>query len=356
MNPMKNRIKNLLSIFAFAVTIIVTLHIYAKIDTFKSNNFNRLILNNAISEEKNWQLAGNTWQISGISGDDIYLGNRKYLNLLMKCNIPKNDTHFIQIKLDQADTMHFNNASLYINDTSFFLVDGNLRKIYKGDVGKWEAHLLQADRSTFDLALPISNNTFTYRLLNRQDGFELAKKSFDKDSFTQVNGLLQKQLDGVFCKDGQLLYDPYESKIIYTYLYRNEFIVADSNLHLLYRGHTLDTTVHAKLKLSNRRENGVVTIEAPPLIVSRKSCVSHGLLFINSGLKADNENREDFSHSSVVDIYDLKNGKYLSSFYIPYENDVKFKDFRVNGDQVIALYDHALKIYQLHLPGINLKS
>jgi hypothetical protein len=42
--------------------------------------------------------------------------------------------------------------------------------------------------------------------------------------------LLEKQVDGVFDTDGQLLRDDITGELVYIYFYRNEFMVMDSNL------------------------------------------------------------------------------------------------------------------------------
>lgn len=71
-------------------------------------------------------------------------------------------------------------------------------------------------------------------------------------------------------------------------------------------------------------------------------------LFVQSGLLANNENRELFSRASVVDMYEESNGRYRYSFYIPHFQEESLKSFHVNKNDLVALYDHYLVLYHLN--------
>ncbi|WP_343668616.1 hypothetical protein [Chitinophaga sp.] len=229
-----------------------------------------------------------------------------------------------------------------------------MRKIYRGETRKWKAQFLRSDRIQFLSAIPLSSGSFLYYMLTRDKGFYLAKKSIGSDSLQNAFDLLQKQQDEVFSKDGKFTFDNYSSKAVYTYSYRNEFIVADTNLQLLYRGHTIDTNSIAKITLSTPDENGIIKMTSPPFVVNRKCSVSHGYLFINAALKADNQSKKQFTNSLTIDIYDLKDGKYCSSFLIPNEKKAKLMEFKMEGDKFIALFDQTLKAFKVTVAGINL--
>jgi hypothetical protein len=66
----------------------------------------------------------------------------------------------------------------------------------------------------------------------------------------------------------------------------------------------------------------------PPPIVNKKSTVSEKYLFINSGLKANNEEKELFSEYSVIDVYSVEDGKYQFSFYLPKHRGIKTNKFQ----------------------------
>ena len=61
---------------------------------------------------------------------------------------------------------------------------------------------------------------------------------------------------------------------------------------------------------------------------------------------AKNEDEKKFENSSVIDTYNLRDGQYQFSFYLPKHNEKKMREFKVSGDMLIALYDHYVLKYQ----------
>ncbi len=136
--------------------------------------------------------------------------------------------------------------------------------------------------------------------------------------------------------------------LIYLYYYRNEFICLDTNLNLLYKGSTIDTISKAQIKIVEIRSEKISTFAERPLIVNRKSCISRGWLFVNSGLKANNEERQSFDQLAVIDLYSLIDGTYQFSFYMPDPITKKMRDFIVVEKTLIALYDNYIAAYDLN--------
>ncbi len=100
----------------------------------------------------------------------------------------------------------------------------------------------------FSNGISLTSNNFAFRKYDqilKQN--ILAKNSFNPGSSPVIESkdLLQKQVDGIFCTDGMMSYCKKSGKLIYVYYYRNQFICADSNLHLIYRGNTIDTNQFA---------------------------------------------------------------------------------------------------------------
>jgi len=70
---------------------------------------------------------------------------------------------------------------------------------------------------------------------------------------------------------------------------------------------------------------------------------------VNSALLANNENKNALDNASVIDVYNISDGKYQCSFYIPDFNKHKITDFIVSGKTIIALYDHFINTYRLNI-------
>src|SRR5690606_29648613 len=100
--------------------------------------------------------------------------------------------------------------------------------------------------------------------------------------------ILEKQIDGSFCVDGDLLYNPNTNSLVYVYRYRNQFMHLDTTLNTLFKGYTIDTISKVKIKVSEAKTaNGIKFIlSSPPLIVNKKSYASGNYLFIHSNIKS----------------------------------------------------------------------
>jgi hypothetical protein len=150
----------------------------------------------------------------------------------------------------------------------------------------------------------------------------------------------------MFCVEGKIHYNKSQNQMIYIYNYRNEFIVTDSNLNLTYRGHTIDSFRHAQIKIAKTKDNESM-MSRPPMQTNGRSCISEKYLFVQSNLLANNESIESFTNNTVIDIYELENGRYIKSFYIPGYENTKSEDFQVIGNQLLAIHDRHLITYDL---------
>ena len=163
------------------------------------------------------------------------------------------------------------------------------------------------------------------------------------------NGVLEKQLDGKFCTDGMLLFDNYNSSLLYMYYYRNQFIVLDTNLHILAKYKTIDTTNKVSITLDTIYSENRVTFSSPPGIVNKRATLSNKLLFINSALKASNEDEQLNNQDNDIDIYRLDNGNYAFSFTLPAFRKQKLSSMIVSGNMLFGIYDSYLISFELNL-------
>jgi hypothetical protein len=206
------------------------------------------------------------------------------------------------------------------------------------------------DSAFFAEATPISASTVVIRTFASESReYLLARETSYPPHVTRIPGLLEKQVDGLFCTDGMLRYDHESNRLVYLYYYRNEFVCMDTALNLIYRANTIDTTSRAKIEVVEIESEKSMTLASPPLIVNKKSCVSGGLLFVNSNLMANNESEEEFNDASVIDVYSLADGKYRISFYLPNYENQKIKYFMVHRDRLIAVYAHYLLSYRMNM-------
>jgi hypothetical protein len=159
--------------------------------------------------------------------------------------------------------------------------------------------------------------------------------------------LLQQQTggDGIFDTDGALLYSRGFSSIVYVYRYRNQFVVADKNANLVYRGNTIDTVSRAQIKVAQLESERKMA--APPLSVNAASSVCNNLLFVNSTLRGKYDNLNAWQNASTIDVYNLKKNVYLFSFYIAGIDGKKLKNLLATPTHLYALIDTEVVSYEI---------
>jgi len=167
----------------------------------------------------------------------------------------------------------------------------------------------------------------------------------------QSDDITEQLNDGGLGTNGLLHYDPSTARIVYSYFHCNQFVIIDTNLNILYRGTTIDTNRAIKTRVAKVASPIVgrytYTYAGPPHYVSKTSCVSNGRLYIHSALEADNELHQRFTEESVIDVYDMANGAYRGSFYLPAYEGHRAKEFKISYDTLIALYDGRITTYKI---------
>ena len=234
-----------------------------------------------------------------------------------------------------------------VDSPGIYLFEGVTPTVVQGNVNDSLLHRIQQN-FYFNLAIPLSPVSRIYRAVDRRKQNILVKQL--GDSITRADDVLEKQVDGIFCTEGNLHAQAKANRLIYIYAYRNQFIVMDTNLQVQYRARTIDTISHVKFKVGYIPSQRSITLSSPPLFVNKKTCVSGNYLFIHSGLRADNDENLIYDVGSPIDVYSLINGKYLCSFFLPDYQKHKIRDFRVFGNTLVALYDHYAYTYQLNIP------
>jgi hypothetical protein len=145
-----------------------------------------------------------------------------------------------------------------------------------------------------------------------------------------------------------LLYNDKLRKLIYTYYYRNEYLLVDDLLRLESVGKTIDTTSKAKITVAyiNSRKESKMT--SPPFSVNKNTATFGNYLFVQASLIGKYESFEMWDVASIVDVYDLVKKTYVFSFYISDKNAVKMSEFRVLDDLVVVLSGKYLSTYRLN--------
>jgi len=309
------------------------------------NNFIRVLPSSKVIPGSILDFKTGGWNFAGYSSDSIYIGNLYTPDRLVRIDSGLRDTLALKLHIPDRTKLTKGYTNL-LDGKSVYTLDGNQPLVLAGN--NLNRILKPVSKPPyFTQAIHSRANSFVLRVVQAGQN-RLVTYRTDSVGFVMAANLLEKQVDGIFCTDGNLVKVPNSNKIIYVYYYRNQFICADNNLKLLYKGKTIDTVSRAKIKVAYIKSQDQTTLAAPPVYVNKQSTANEKYLFIHSGLRADNEVEGTLDKLSVIDVYQVSDGKYKLSFYLPDFNGKKLTDFRVYEKSLYALYDHYLYKYQLN--------
>lgn len=298
----------------------------------------------------------NSFYIAGTARNTVYLGSYSGPLHLLQVALPTLDTVHMNLSLDTVSIRDdYRVFRMKVDSPYFYLSHGTMPGIYKGSIESKVAKSFSPNGAPyFSDAVPVSNNRFALKSLsNESKADELAALTLDSPYFEFKPEILEKQIDGIFCVDGNLLYDREINRLVYVYAYRNEYMVLDTSLSQINRFHTIDSFRRAPIKVAEVSSKNYRTLARPPVRINAKSCVSSNLLFVQSPLLAKNEDKLEFQKGCTIDVYNVEQGKYLYSFHLANKYDVLPSSFAVTGDKLIAVFDRHLIVYDLALPGVR---
>lgn len=354
----RKRLLIILCCLLFSVSVIGVLYSMSEDLVHKYNSFVRLFPPHFATESIALDLKYNSYYFSGATENHIYLANSTASLHLLKLSTSLTDTQHITLSIRNHDLKNLRFRKNVVDSPYFYLMDGTTPALFGGKIGHWTANRLTYDSAFFVDAVPISNSSFALRSahITRSKTKEdiLGKESLFDKNFKAIPGLLEKQIDGIFCTSGMLHYNKTLDKLIYLYYYRNQYLVMDSSLNLLYKGNTIDTISKVKIKVGEFHSGANRTLSAPPFYVNKNSCVYDRWLFVHSALFSKNELKKTFNKASVIDVYDLVDGTYRISFYLfDYQDRYKVRDILVTKNKIFALFDHYILAYDFDLKRIK---
>lgn len=329
-----------------AFGIIWILHITAENKIQKENPFIRSFPPHLLKPDKQIDLKFNSYYFAGEDTNTIYLGNSMAPLHALAIDTSFEKLNEIKIQPEKSN-FKFRAVQLRVLPPHFFLFDGNVPCIYGGNTIEWNAKLLQKDIPYFTLAEPMDSLSFIFRTNLPVTGENiLGTLQLNKpEDFNFFGNLIEKQTngDGIFDTDGTLLFNRETERLIYIYRYRNRFLEADKSGHLISLGKTIDTVSHAHIKVARTKDG--ISMAAPPLPVNITAATYKQLLFINSAQRGKYENEKAWKMYSTIDVYDLKQGRYLFSFYLTGSKGKKLRKLHITSQNLYAIFDSELIKY-----------
>ncbi|MFV8347187.1 MauE/DoxX family redox-associated membrane protein [Flavobacterium sp. ZB4P13] len=330
-----------------SIGLVVGLFLMSENITHYSNNFIRRFPHFPAVKTHDTNLQFNSFYIAGTDTDKVYLGSSTAQLLVTVFDSTLQKKTEFHIELDRKD-LPFRAVTLRVEPPYFYVSDGTVPCVFKGNISDWKARLIKTGSEYFTLAEPIDSTTMIVRTQKRGSAESIiGRMNLQDDSETILNPkILEKQIDGLFDTDGHLVYSKQLKRFVYLYAYRNQFTVADRNLTIDFRGNTIDTMSHAKLEIVTIDNHGVKKLGKPALIVNKGCSIFNNLLFINSGIPGRYESLKMWKQASIIDLYSIPENSYLLSFYIYDEDEKKMKNFVVQDNLLYALIGNRLVSYK----------
>lgn len=336
---------NLLSCLTIVFLFFSSEHIIKK-----DNNFTRRFLIHPVIEDAIFDLKVNSYYFSGLSENKIYLGNLTAPLLLTTLETDFKSFHQRKIAIDKRD-FSFRNLQIQIFKDRFFLFDGTVPVIYSGHLKDLKGKIISDNDAYFTQLVPLDITKFALRTQSRANKhYTLAILNLQNTpKVTMLPGILQKQIDGVFDSDGFLIKKTNSDELIYTYSYRNEFMVMNKDFLFKSRLKTIDTVKKAQLKITELTD-GRRKMSAPPVKINSGITANRNIIFIHSTSRAKNESKKAWSTVSVVDMYYTDRQEYAGSFYIKNRNGEKISKMIANDNYLFIIIGNELIRYRFTKP------
>lgn len=335
--------------FSLSVGVVATLIGHSKDIRLQPGSFLREFPPHPVQEGDTVNVKFNSYYIAGGTSSCVFLGNYTAPLHVLKINLNNLDTQHVQLKVPGIKDQKFWSARIKVDSPYYYVTDGVVPIIFRGNVYDWTAEKTLSDSVYFRSIIPLSKNSHVVKSLSGKTGENVLGKLTAWPPYQVfTDKILEKQLDGVFCTDGMMLFQREFNRVVYMYYYRNEFIVMDTSLNLEYRSHTIDTTAHVAIEVATIESENSKVMASPPLFVNKKSCAAGNWLFVNSNLMAKNEYPGTFRKASVIDVYNLSSGNYAFSFYIyNYWRRKPMTEFNVYGNRMVVLYGSVVRVFSL---------
>jgi hypothetical protein len=334
--------------FACSVGVVLFLFLISGMARDDKNSFLRVFPPHPVKEGKWITLGSANYYFAGTANKEVYFGHYKNPLRIIQLNTETMDTVRIDLTVPGFFERRFWSPRIKVDSPNFFVTDGAVPVIFKGNINDATGTDLCNDSLYFRDFVPFNDRNYAVRSLSHSPRENmLGRISLDSPHLQFNKNILEKQIDGIFCTDGMLRLNRSTKQLVYLYYYRNEFIVMDTALSVITKGHTIDTVSRARIKTGTIESEHATTLSSPPYFVNL-SCAVHGeWLWVHSALRADNESEEAFSNASVIDVYHLSSSRYQFSFYIYHFNGKEMSEFVVLDNKVVVRYGSVVRVFDI---------
>lgn len=349
MRPNKRHLIGIVTVMIAAIGLVGLLAWAALEPVAAAGNFTRHSEGNKLAlsavVEKNAEIAG----FAGMDDHNIYFRTKSPSKIYVTDHQMQNGK-FVSINVPDNNRIR-SSFQMEVSDDGMYVLAGNANSIFKTSFDGLPAQTLAKTGSLFTRSAMIDSKTFVLREI---DNLSPSDQVFVKHDIrtgikTRENNISERRHDAGITTDGLLNYDKTTGLIVYVFFYRGEFLCIDTNMNLVRRVKTIDTTenIIAEVSKDTNRKDKTSFSRSVNRIVNQLSKVSDGYLFNWSNILSGNE--PDRKGKAVIDMYDLRRGEYAGSFYIPAYGGRLMKNFTIMRDRLYVLYPEHIVSYTFFL-------
>lgn len=335
---------------SLAVGVVFVISFRATRSENNPNGFNRVFLRERFEHVTEW---ANPLPVVGIDDgvrDKIWV-KTKVPGIVWVVDANNKDSYL--------DTLSFPKHKLaawsyryVVTDSGVVIAAGNIPGLFFKAAGTPRLHAYKFGSLPFTKIVSVSPASFIAR------GFDPKVKSKDQ-VFIKENIISGERItnttvfpllhDAGLSTDGNLHYDPATGLLSYVAFYNNGLIALDTNLAVAYQANTIDSFFfsHTQIGAIQTADEVKFTNAGPKKIVNADNNVHNGILYNRSLIRADNEDKNVFKKSAVLDLYNTRKGMYIGSLYIPNSQGEPPISFRMTDKGMFVLYKSRLVQYSL---------
>lgn len=319
-----------------------------------NNAFTRRIPHNPIKKLNGISLKHNSFYIAGYVNGIIYLGNNTAPKYILSIDSSLTKQKAIRIDQDNHNFL-FTTAQVKVKDNYYYFADGTLPVIYRGTTKDWKGSPIYNGTTKFSIYEVIDTSRFIVRTPHPKTGenYLALIDIYNNKTFYSENNILKKQIDGIFDTDGLLSHNPILNVSLYTYYYRNQYLLFKPTLDSIIQSKTIDTLQQVSLQfayLNSKREKKFAT---QPEKINTYATTSGKYLYIKSKRLGKYDRSEMLKQACFIDVYNLENNSYIFSFYFYNYNGEEIKSFKIYDDILIGLTERYLVVGKFRKERFN---
>lgn len=342
---------------SISAVFIISLYLLSENEIHRNNSFIRRYPHHPVAMIKGYSIKYNSYYIAGAANGRIYLGNTTAPRQILVIDTLLKEAKTLMVQVEGKQDYPFKAVQVRVKFPYFYLVDGTVPVVYRGKISDWRATLLTNIKNYFSVFEPIDSTLFAIRSIDTAQSLNIlgTLNTAEPTVFKQVPGMLQKRIDGIFDTDGKLIYNYQLKKIVYVYYYRNQAVIASSDLKTFQELKTIDTVSQVPIQFAYLHTTGEKKFSKQPPMIQLGAATFGKYLFTMSNRLGKFEAESMLKEASIIDVYDLQKSTYEFSFYLYNYKNEKVESFQIYSNLLIGITKHYIVIYRLKSSHFDLK-